>query len=57
MFLSSTFKSIYDNSKAEAENWQEKLPSKEEVPKAEKRKAKGAAKMYKSQWILATLKR
>lgn len=57
LFLSSTYKTIYDNSKAEAEKWQEKLPGEPEVPKVEKRKAKGAAKMYRSEWILATLKR
>lgn len=57
LFLSSTYQEIYNKSKTEAENWQEKLPDQPEVPKAEKRKAKGAAKMYRSEWLLATLKR
>jgi|TARA_B110001450_G_C17325223_1_gene361102 hypothetical protein len=57
LFLSSTFQAIYDKSKAETENWEDKLPEKEEVPKAEKRKAKGAAKMYRSEWMLQCLKR
>ena len=57
MFLSSTYKQFYDNSKKELEEWEKKQPGKAEAPKEERRKAKGALKMYKSKWILDTMKR
>lgn len=51
LFLSHTYQEIYDNSKKAAENWDKGESSAKVMSKEEKKKAKGAAKLYKSGWV------
>ena len=51
LFLSHEYQEIYDHSKETAKNWDKSAETAKTQTKEEKKKAKGAAKLYKSGWV------
>lgn len=57
LFLSENYKQIYDRSQEALDSWQKKDDSKEnsKQPIEERKRAKGAGKLYRSSWLLEKL--